>query len=296
MAFLLCLPVSSSSFLFQASASLSESLEYKFDSARLLLMEFNGQSNRDGKDHIIQEGNDRNSSSDVDEFDPWTAWLYKPRTVSSLLVGACFLIWASGALNPDSTASNATVSSVRRGVWAMIAVFLIYCVLQAPSTLLIRPHPAVWRFVHGMAVVYLVALTFLLFQNRDDARQFMKYLHPHLGNYLKDLMELIAEFMSQKILKAGIWAGMRTVTYINGKTYKWVGLSCQPNIISKVKRSLGQFTPAWWDKDEWHPMQGPLRFFQVLCLCVAFMTVELNTFFLKFSLWIPQEIPWLCTG
>ncbi|XP_020105465.1 CDP-diacylglycerol--serine O-phosphatidyltransferase 2-like [Ananas comosus] len=313
----------------------------------------------------IQEGNDRNSSSDVDEFDPWTAWLYKPRTVSSLLVGACFLIWASGALNPDSTASNATVSSVRRGVWAMIAVFLIYCVLQAPSTLLIRPHPAVWRFVHGMAVVYLVALTFLLFQNRDDARQFMKYLHPHLGvelpkrsygvdcriyvpenpksRFINVYETLFDEFVLAHIVgwwgKAvmirnhpllwilsigfesmeltfrhmlpnfsecwwdsiildilicnwfGIWAGMRTVTYINGKTYKWVGLSCQPNIISKVKRSLGQFTPAWWDKDEWHPMQGPLRFFQVLCLCVAFMTVELNTFFLKFSLWIPPRNP-----
>jgi hypothetical protein len=29
---------------------------------------------------------------------------------------------------------------------------------------LIRPHPAIWRLVHGIAVVYLVALTFLLFQ------------------------------------------------------------------------------------------------------------------------------------
>jgi phosphatidylserine synthase 2 len=32
-----------------------------------------------------------------------------------------------------------------------------------------------------MAVIYLVALTFLLFQRRDDARQFMKFLHPDLG-------------------------------------------------------------------------------------------------------------------
>lgn len=32
--------------------------------------------------------------------------------------------------------------------------------------ILIRPHPAVWRLVHGLAVVYLVALTFLLFQVR----------------------------------------------------------------------------------------------------------------------------------
>ena len=33
---------------------------------------------------------------------------------------------------------------------------------------------------------------------------------------------------------AGIWAGMRTVRYFDGKTYKWVGLSRQPNIIGKV--------------------------------------------------------------
>ncbi|KAL5653948.1 hypothetical protein ACJX0J_033267, partial [Zea mays] len=27
-----------------------------------------------------------------------------------------------------------------------------------------------------------------------------------------------------------------------------------------VKRSLSQFTPAQWDKDQWHPFMGPLRF------------------------------------
>ncbi|EPS64481.1 hypothetical protein M569_10299, partial [Genlisea aurea] len=89
----------------------------------------------------------------------------------------------------------------------------------------------------------------------------------------------------------GIWAGMRTVRHFDGKTYEWVGISRQPNIIGKVKRTLGQFTPARWDKDEWHPFLGPLRFIQVLCLCVAFLTVELNTFFLKFCLWIPPRNP-----
>jgi phosphatidylserine synthase 2 len=28
----------------------------------------------------------------ADEYDPWTAWLYKPRTISVLLVGACLLM------------------------------------------------------------------------------------------------------------------------------------------------------------------------------------------------------------
>ncbi|AQK74816.1 CDP-diacylglycerol--serine O-phosphatidyltransferase 1 [Zea mays] len=44
---------------------------------------------------------------------------------------------------------------------------------------------------------------------------------------------------------------------------------------------LSQFTPTQWDKDQWHPFMGPLRSIQVLFICVVFMIVEINTFFLK---------------
>ncbi|KAL9254747.1 CDP-diacylglycerol--serine O-phosphatidyltransferase 1-like protein [Drosera capensis] len=341
-------------------------------------MDQNGPSRIRRSDGVRENGISHTLT--IEELDPWTAWLYKPRTITLLLVGACFLIWSSGVLDPDSSSSRDIVCSVKRGVWAMIAVVLTYCLLQAPSTLLIRPHPAIWRLVHGMAVVYLVALTFLLFQNRDDARQFMKYLHPDLGielperSYAADcriyvpenttnrfknvydtvfdefvlahivgwwgkaimirnqpllwLLSIGFEFMEfQFIFKGnylafrfqltfrhmlpnfnecwwdsivldilicnwfGIWAGMRTVRHFDGKTYEWVGISRQPDIMGKVKRTLEQFTPAHWDKDEWHPLQGPWRFIQVLCLCIIFLTVELNTFFLKFCLWIPPRNP-----
>lgn len=59
----------------------------------------------------------------------------------------------------------------------------------------------------------------------------------------------------------------------------------------QVKRTLWQFTPAQWDKDQWHPLLGPWRFIQVLTLCIVFLTVELNTFFLKFCLWVPPRNP-----
>ncbi|CAN0871493.1 CDP-diacylglycerol--serine O-phosphatidyltransferase 1 [Linum grandiflorum] len=314
-------------------------------------MEPNGGKRVKRKDQVLHENGGLIVSS-VGDVDPWTAWAYKPRTISLLLVGACFLIWASGALDPESSTAGDVVTSVKRGVWAMIAVFLAYCLLQAPSTILIRPHPAIWRLVHGMAVIYLVALTFLLFQKRDDARQFMKFLHPDLGvgsrgmvvlSWLLILDTLFDEFVlahifgwwgkailirNQSLLWVlsvgfelleftfrhmlpnfnecwwdsiildiltcnwfGIWAGMRTVRYFDGKTYEWIGISRQPNIMGKVKRTLGQFTPAHWDKDEWHPLLGPWRFLQVLTLCIIFLTVELNTFFLKFCLWIPPRNP-----
>ncbi|KAL4179290.1 hypothetical protein AMTRI_Chr13g86550 [Amborella trichopoda] len=357
------------------------------------MMEVNGPRKSRRRDHTV--GANHEKSNDLEDFDPWTAWAYRPHTISLLLIGACLLIWASGVLDPEKVSDYGRVMHVTRGVWAMIAVFLAYCLLQAPSTILIRPHPAIWRLVHGMAVVYLVALTFLLFQKRDDARQFMKFLHPDLGVELPErsygadcgiytpenptsrfnnvyetlfdefvlahifgwwgkaimirnqpllwvlsvgfeFMEVSAAFhiyFCDNYLMAynvphneanvmlrqltfrhmlpnfnecwwdsiildilicnwfGIWAGMHTVRYFDGRTYEWVGISRQPNIMSKVKRTLGQFTPAQWDKDEWHPLLGPWRFIQVLSLCIVFLTVELNTFFLKYCLWIPPRNP-----
>jgi hypothetical protein len=41
---------------------------------------------------------------------------------------------------------------------------LTYARFVFSCRVLIRPHPAIWRLVHGLAIVYLVALTFLLFQ------------------------------------------------------------------------------------------------------------------------------------
>jgi phosphatidylserine synthase 2 len=95
--------------------------------------------------------------------------------------------WASGAFQAkEFDADTDTVSNTKAGVWAAIAVFLGYCLLQAPPTILVRPHPSFWRLIHGIAVVYMVFLTFLLFQKRDDARRFLKFLHPELGLELKE--------------------------------------------------------------------------------------------------------------
>jgi phosphatidylserine synthase 2 len=39
---------------------------------------------------------------------------------------------------------------------------------------MVRPHPAVWRLVHGVLLVYTLALVWMLFQTVDDARQVLK--------------------------------------------------------------------------------------------------------------------------
>lgn len=54
------------------------------------------------------------------------------------------------------------------------ASFPGYSAVQGPSTCMVRPHPAVWRLVHGIMVCYLLLMVYLLFQNVDDARQFLR--------------------------------------------------------------------------------------------------------------------------
>jgi hypothetical protein len=47
-------------------------------------------------------------------------------------------------------------------------------VVQGPRTSMVRPHPAVWRLVHGAAVLYVMALVWMLHQTVDTARQALK--------------------------------------------------------------------------------------------------------------------------
>lgn len=51
----------------------------------------NDQRSTTRMDNGTKENSDA-SISRVDELDPWTAWAYKPRTITLLFVGACFLM------------------------------------------------------------------------------------------------------------------------------------------------------------------------------------------------------------
>ena len=45
---------------------------------------------------------------------------------------------------------------------------------------MVRPHPAVWRFIHGVLICYLLFVVFLLFQDVMEARLFLKVPGCHL--------------------------------------------------------------------------------------------------------------------
>lgn len=86
------------------------------------------------------------------------------------LAGLAALVHFSGTLDP----SAAPVDGARAGVLAVAAAFLAYSAAQGPAPPLVRPHPAAWRLAHGVMVLYLALIVFLLFQSVDGARAFMR--------------------------------------------------------------------------------------------------------------------------
>ena len=55
-------------------------------------------------------------------------------------------------------------------MWALIGTFLAYSALYAPHTFMIRPHPIVWRIVHGVTILYMLFLVLVLFLDADQVR------------------------------------------------------------------------------------------------------------------------------
>lgn len=94
----------------------------------------------------------------------------------------------------------------------------------------------------------------------------------------------------------GIYTGMWTVRYFNGKEYDWagMGMSAQPTLLAKATRSVLQFTPARYDVFEWGLgtwFRSPKRFLQCFFPAVIILLFEVNHFFLKYELWVPPRNP-----
>ncbi|MBN3290161.1 PTSS2 synthase, partial [Polypterus senegalus] len=87
----------------------------------------------------------------------------------------------------------------------------------------------------------------------------------------------------------GIYCGMKTLKWLSMKTYQWQGLWNIPTYKGKIKRIAFQFTPYSWVKFEWKPASNLRRWLAVCGIIFVFLLAELNTFYLKFVLWMPPE-------
>ncbi|XP_003385624.1 PREDICTED: phosphatidylserine synthase 2-like [Amphimedon queenslandica] len=122
---------------------------------------------------LKEEGqNDENKFSD----DGTRSFFWRAHTVTVLVLITSVLLYISLYDVPGDTLHN-----VRRGSLAVILVFILIGVIHMPDGPFIRPHPALWRFVLVIVIVYVLLLIFTLFQTADDARYFLTFYDPDLG-------------------------------------------------------------------------------------------------------------------
>ncbi|KAL4115052.1 hypothetical protein PRIC2_013947 [Phytophthora ramorum] len=153
--------------------------------------------------------------------------------------------------------SQSTVQNVRNALFAAILVFLVYCFLQTRDGLMMRPHPGVWRVVHGCSVVYLLLLAAMLVQNREGAMRAMQFLFPEVGSRPKTLApaQLQCEINTESLTRGvtSIWF----VAHVTG----WWGKMCMfrdwrfcwvLSIAFEILELAFQFVipdfqECWWD-------------------------------------------------
>ncbi|XP_069752789.1 phosphatidylserine synthase 2 isoform X2 [Narcine bancroftii] len=87
----------------------------------------------------------------------------------------------------------------------------------------------------------------------------------------------------------GIYCAMKTLEWLSMKPYHWQGLWNIHSYKGKIKRIAFQFTPYSWVKFEWKPASNLRRWLAVCGIIFMFLLAELNTFYLKFVLWMPPE-------
>ncbi|CAN0484287.1 unnamed protein product, partial [Hapterophycus canaliculatus] len=62
--------------------------------------------------------------------------------------------FAQNDSDPDANTRAATLG--------ISFLFLVHCFLQCRDSLFARPHPGVWRIVHGIGMLYLFGVAVLL--------------------------------------------------------------------------------------------------------------------------------------
>ncbi|CAG8499237.1 5685_t:CDS:2 [Paraglomus brasilianum] len=185
------------------------------------------------------------------ENDPATEFFYRPRTLSVLAAMLIALVYV--AMNPDT--EEDTSANFKKGFSASICFFLLFAMLQFRDGPFIRPHPAFWRIVMGLGVLYQTFLVFLLFQSKKDARYSISLIDPNLGVPLPERSyaescELTYQNVKDQIDVFVIYHSIgwyAKAVVIRDYWFCWV-LSVMFEIMEySLQHQLPNFAECWWD-------------------------------------------------
>ncbi|WAQ82502.1 hypothetical protein PtA15_2A819 [Puccinia triticina] len=184
------------------------------------------------------------------KHDDSVKWVYRPSTLTAAAIGTSVLaiLAYNSHIFPSSFRSHL-------GVISGVTVFLVFCMLNFRDGPFRRPHPAFWRIVLGLNLLYFMLLSFLYWTDKSTARELIRYFDPSLGVPLpeKSYAEN-CEFTPQNV-----WQGVdifclahslgwfAKAVVLRDHWFCWI-LSVGFEVMEySLQHHLPNFAECWWD-------------------------------------------------
>lgn len=125
-------------------------------------------------------------------------FFYKPHTITLIFVSIIGVMYFAFIRSVFNCATRTTIfnplyhihrdeTNVQDNIWAgMLCVcffFLVISVIAFPNGPFTRPHPAAWRILFGLSVLYLLGMLFLLFQSHEQIMNILYWFDPGLRDF-----------------------------------------------------------------------------------------------------------------
>ncbi|KAI9227441.1 MAG: phosphatidyl serine synthase-domain-containing protein [Piptocephalis tieghemiana] len=214
-----------------------------------------------------------------DELDPTLDFFYHSRTITVLAILVLYLTYKAFDTAQESSVSNTktyyessflwfygpfTHSSLPpplpspvlpSGIYTAAVSFILIGTIQLRDGPFIRPHPALWKAVQAISILYQMALTILLFQNKADGRRLMTYLDPSLGSPLPErsyadnctlTWDVMIDQMDAFVLAHSIGWFCKSLI-LRDYWFCWI-LSVLFEVMEySLEHQLPNFSECWWD-------------------------------------------------
>ncbi|KAK3086994.1 hypothetical protein FSP39_000129 [Pinctada imbricata] len=179
-------------------------------------------------------------------------FFYKPHTITLLSVSILGLLYA--AFTRDDSVQD---DNIWNGLCCLVFFFFVISILAFPNGPFTRPHPALWRVVFGMSVLYFLVLVFALFQSRHDVRKMIEWVFPDLKGVSAGEKEYAVN--CSKIDLERLWGHMDcfALAHLLGWTIKSIlirhyGILWTISVMWEITEMafshlLPNFAECWWD-------------------------------------------------
>ncbi|XP_041360451.1 phosphatidylserine synthase-like [Gigantopelta aegis] len=206
------------------------------------------------KDNVIAEDDEyfREIINERSVDDISLEFFYKPHTITLLAASILGLLYSVFTRNDESFESN-----IWSGLCCVAFFFLIISVLTFPNGPFTRPHPAIWRIVFGVSVLYFMLLLFILFMTYEDVRKMIVWLYPELKDIGPDEKEYAVN--CSEITWSRVWSHMDVFAFSHflGWAMKAIlirhyGILWTISIMWELTEVvfahlLPNFAECWWD-------------------------------------------------